>query len=473
MPIDYEGDVPRLNQSLLGGLTEVGQPQYVRGNLQPGIVHIGTGAFHRAHQAWYTEQILNSGDLRWGTVGVSLRSATVRDALEPQDYLYTVATADQDRFDLAIQGGLLRIVNSPEALLQMVVDPQVQIVTLTITEKGYADESRRGVPALLAESLLKRMHKNQPLTVISCDNLSENGRALADRVMAHAQADRDSGLSSWIRDHVSFPSTMVDRITPATTAADRQRIQDAAGYLDAAPVVCERFSQWVIEDRFATDRPQWELAGAQLVSDVVPFEQVKLRVLNATHSVLAYTGLLKGYEFIHDAVADTQLRDFALQTLEHEIKPNIDVPEGLDIDDYIRGVLIRFANAAVPYKTMQVASDGSQKMSQRIFPSLNDCWDRGLSAPRLEFVVCAWIRTLAGVADDGSPISYNDPGADRIKNELAKCEGLQEQFAAAWRQLTSFDPLDEVMQTRLAECYTRLAQKGVNASLRHERFFDR
>ncbi len=444
-------------------LTHVSVPRYQRQALQGGMVHIGVGAFHRAHQAAYTEQVLNDGDLRWGTIGASLRSTQVSDVLKTQDCLYTVATLEQEAMDLQIHGGLLDVVNTAEALVAAIADPGTQVVTLTITEKGYADETPAGVPALLARALSRRSQDNAPLTVVSCDNLMANGRALAQRVLAQCDAP---GLQAWVKDNVAFPNTMVDRITPRVTSADRDRITAVAGYEDRAPVVCEPFKQWVIEDHFFTARPAWELGGAEVVSDVAPYEQVKLRILNASHSLFAYLGLLKGYEFIHQAVADDQLREFALQTLEHEIKPHLEVPSGMQVDRYIASVLARFANASVPYRTAQVAGDGSQKMPQRIFPSAQAVWQIDAAAPRLEFVLCAWLRTLAGKDDHGKDIEYDDVGAEAARQALRAQNSSGDHVAAVAAESSLLAALPDAVIQRMRAGYARLAGQGVSASLR-------
>ena len=240
--------MPRLNSSLLTQLDHVKVPGYPRERLQTGLVHVGLGAFHRAHQATYTEQVLNRGDLRWGTVGASLRTTNARDALAPQDCLYTVCARDQDGYELQVHGGLVDILTDADALIAAIADPQVRVVTLTITEKGYQEADRAGSAAgILASALAQRMASRAPLSILSCDNLTGNGRVLGESVLAVCEAP---GLASWVRDQVAFPSSMVDRITPRTTAADRKWLSAVAGYTDASPVVCETYSQWVIEDDF-------------------------------------------------------------------------------------------------------------------------------------------------------------------------------------------------------------------------------
>ena len=454
---------PRLNTSLLARLKGVKVPTYSRELREPGIVHIGLGAFHRAHQAVYSEEVLKQGDMRWGTIGASLRSSSTRDALAPQDFLYSLCIRDQDQHKLQVLGGLIDILMDANALISAIANPSVQVVTLTITEKGYSgNDAHAGAPAILASALARRMESRSPLTILSCDNLIGNGDVLREVVRNRFS---DPGLASWMEDQVAFPNSMVDRIVPRTTATDRALLESSAGYADASPVVCEPFSSWVIEDDFRAPRPEWELGGARFVKDVGPYEQAKLRLLNASHSLLAYLGLLKGYEFIHEAVADADLRTYLLQTLELEIKPFIEIPDGTDVDAYIASILRRFANSAVPYRTNQVASDGSHKLRQRIYQTLKAVWATGAASPRLELGLCAWLRTLAGRAENGTVISYDDPGAEPIRELIRKHPegGALVRAISVETDLWSDFPQDALL--RLEQAFNQLEQTGLGASL--------
>ena len=454
---------PRLNASLAAQLENVRIPTYARAGLQTGMVHIGVGAFHRAHQAMYTERVLEGGDLRWGTVGASLRTTNARDALATQDYLYTVCARDQDGFELQIPGGLVNILADADALIAAIADPQVRVVTLTITEKGYQDADRAGsAPGILASALARRMESRAPLSVLSCDNLTGNGRILGESVLALCAAP---GLASWVKDHVAFPNSMVDRITPQATAADRAWLNAVAGYTDASPVVCETFSQWVIEDDFRTDRPEWEAGGALLVKDVAPYERAKLRLLNLSHSLLAYLGLLKGYETIHEAVNDAELRGFVLQTLDSEVMPHLKAPAGMDVNAYIASILRRFGNDAVPYRTAQVASDGSHKLPQRLFPSLKAAWTAGEAAPRLELALCAWLQTLKGKAEDGTSIAYDDPNAEAVRELLNQHDDPEALVQAVARETTLWPAFPQDALLRMGKTLARLTHAGISAAL--------
>ena len=453
--------MPRLNASLLAKLEHVSVPGYSRNLLQAGMVHIGVGAFHRAHQATCTEQVLNRGDLRWGTIGASLRTTRTRDALAPQDCLYTVCTRDRERLELQIPGGLIDIVTDPASLVSAIADPCVQVVTLTITEKGYRDaEGRTSAAGLLAAALARRMRVRAPLTILSCDNLTGNGRVLRRCVLALCE---EPGLASWVRDHVAFPCTMVDRIVPRTTKADLEWLQSAAGYTDASPVFCETYLQWVIEDEFRAARPEWEVGGATLVTDVAPYERAKLRLLNASHSLLAYLGLLRGYEYIHDAVADADLRGFVLQALHREVSPQLEAPAGLDLDAYIASILHRFGNDAVPYRAAQVAGDGSHKLPQRIYPTLKEAWARGAMAPCLELGLCAWLQTLKGRAEDGTAITYDDAGAEPVRELLRMHADPRAQIQAVARETALLPEFPPEALRRMEETFARLTQTGVGA----------
>ncbi len=456
-------ELPRLNASMLAQIDHVRVPKYDRDRLQTGLVHIGVGAFHRAHQALYTERVLNGGDLRWGTVGASLRSTRAHDALAPQDFLYTVCARDQDGFELHIPGGLVNILTDADALIAAIADPQVQVVTLTITEKGYQDVNRDGsVPGILASALARRMASRAPLSILSCDNLTGNGRVLRKCVLALCQAP---GLASWVGDQVAFPNSMVDRITPQASAADGQWLSAVAGYADAAPVVCETFTQWVIEDDFRADRPEWEAGGALLVKDVTPYEHAKLRLLNLSHSLLAYLGLLKGYESIHAAVNDAQLRAFVLQALHVEVVPHLAAPAGMDVNAYITSILRRFGNHAVPYRTAQVASDGSHKLPQRLFPTLQAAWAAGEPALRLELALCAWLQTLKGKAEDGTSFTYDDPGAMPVRELLKTHEDPEALVQAVARDTNLWPAFPQSALLRMGKTLAKLTNTGISAAL--------
>ncbi|GAA1655147.1 mannitol dehydrogenase family protein [Kribbella alba] len=407
--------------------------------LTVGIVHLGLGAFHRAHQAVFTEQaVVATGDTRWGICGVSQRSAAVRDQLAPQDGLYSVLTKGRDSPSIRAIGSIREVLTAPEdpdAVVARIADPQVAVVTLTVTEKGYraaagggldltdpeiqADltgRSPRTVVGQLAAGLARRTETGAgPLTVLCCDNLVANGSLLRRLMEEYAAAASVPGLAEQL-DAAKFPSSMVDRIVPATTDADREEAAGLLGVRDEALVVAEPFIQWVIEDDFAGPRPAWEQAGAVLTHDVAPFEQAKLRMLNATHSMLAYLGGLRGYETIAEAVRDEELAGLAQELMTRDVVPTLTPPDGLDLTAYGASVLERFANPALKHRTAQVAMDGSVKLPVRLLGTVRDRLAVGAEPRLASLAVGAWMVYVATGRDvNGRELPLDDPQASRVR----------------------------------------------------------
>lgn len=402
----------RLSDRTLSALpVEVARPAYDRTHIRPGIVHLGVGAFHRAHQAVYVDDCLAAGDMGWGIVGASLRSAETRDALGPQDGLYTLAVREGEGERLRVVGSILSLLVAPEdpaTLLAALVDPGVRIVTLTITEKAYLRAAGGGLDrthaeiihdlgnpdapktahGFLAEALARRRQAGiPPFTVLSCDNLPANGETLHALLVEFAGL-RDAGLARHIAEDVAFPSSMIDRIVPATTDADRARLSSLLGVEDAWPVMTEPFCQWVVEDRFPQGRPAWEKFGVTMVADVRAYEDMKLRLLNGSHSAIAYLGLLSGHETVDRAFADPQIRRF-VDGLWAEAVPTL--PAGLDTADYTAQLAQRYTNPALAHRTAQIANDGSQKLPQRIIASALERLESGAAPSHLMLAVAAWI----------------------------------------------------------------------------------
>lgn len=418
-----------------------------------GIVHLGIGNFHRAHQALYTEEAMLAAGGDWGICGVTLQGdVSKRDALMAQQGLYGVVERGAQGEKVTIARALLEVLAMPhdhEILFARLTDPLVKIVSLTVTEKGYCRDSRTGdvdledtlvahdlahpetprsVPGILVAALRRR--RANPFTVLSCDNLAHNGAALRQAVCSFAR-QLDPELGDWIAKEVAFPSTMVDRIVPATTDSERESVVRALGYRDAAPVPCEPFRQWVIEDHFPAGRPAWETAGAQLVDDVTPFELAKLRMLNGTHSTLAYLSMLAGFETIDAAISDPDMHRLIYTMMTDEIAPTLTVPGSFDVLAYRDALLARYANPALKHRCAQIAMDGSQKIPPRLLGTIAARIAQGQPFARLALAVAAWMMFLRGHADDGIRFEIKDPLASRLQALAASAHGEPDALLAA------------------------------------------
>ena len=423
---------PRLSNATLAHLpVNVRRPQYDRSALKTGVFHIGLGAFHRAHQAPLFQALAERGDLRWGVIGASLQSPSVRDILAPQNFLYTLAIDDGDARDISVIDVIRGAVVAPEGpsrLVDAIASSQVKIVTVTVTEKGYkldasgalavndnavaSDMARLDapttMPGILAAGLLERRRRGlPPLTIISCDNIAANGPKLRSSVTQIAAAHDPSG-AEWIKEDCAFPATMVDRIVPATRDADIDSISEQMGATDRATVRTEPFSQWVIENRFAGERPDFEAAGAQITNDIAPWEQAKLRLLNGAHSTMAYVGLLAGIATVNRFVAQEWGRAL-VERLWDEVSPTLSASHGLDIGEYRRTLMKRFGNAALGHRLQQIAMDGSQKLPQRLVGPALELIERGRPYATVAFAIAAWIRCQSGRSDGGGNIRVEDP----------------------------------------------------------------
>jgi fructuronate reductase len=483
----------RLSQATLEHLPrDVTRPTYDRGAVASGIVHLGIGAFQRAHQAMYTEAALNAGDRRWGVVGASLRSPAVRDQLAPQDGLYCLAVRGAGGEQLQVIGCIGHVLVAPEdpdALLRALCDPAVKIVTLTVTEKGYCydpataalDEAHPDIvhdianparphtaPGFLVEALRRRREAQEDaFTVLCCDNLPHNGRTVRAIVTRFA-ALRDPALAGYIANEVAFPSTMVDRITPATTDTDRAAISGRLGLDDAAPVVTEPFSQWVIEDRFPGGRPDWSIASAEFVTDVAPYENMKLRLLNGSHSTLAYLGYLAGYETVSDTMRDANYRRL-VDGLMDDAATTLKMPPGADVSAYKRALIERFENPALKHRTWQICMDGSQKLPQRLLGSIRDRLAAGAPIDRLVMGVAGWMRYVTGIDEQRKPIDVRDPLSARLR-AIADGAGLSaERLAPALLDVREiFAPelaSDPCFRSAVTAALSRIIEKGAKVAV--------
>ncbi len=380
---------------------------YDRGAVRAGVVHFGLGAFHRAHQAPVFDALLTGGDLRWGITGVAMRSRALVDALAPQDGLYSLLQRSGDDAAPQVIGALKTLhvaADEPGAVIAALIHPETHLVTLSITEKGYLDQSANGPVGLIASALERRRQQGlAPLTILSCDNRVHNGQVAREAVLTVARAARiaDAGIA-WIEREVAFPSSMVDRITPATTPAMIAESSAALGLEDRAAVWTEPFWQWVVEDRFAGARPDLAAAGVQVVADVAPWEAAKLRLLNAAHSTLAYHGLLRGHRFVHEAIADPVL-DRLVDRLWDEAGMTIDGAV-LDVAAYRAALRTRFANPALPHALIQIAADGSQKLPPRLLATMRDRSTRGLNSPAIAEAIGGWIVALTQIKGLSDPL---------------------------------------------------------------------
>jgi len=459
-----------------------------------GIVHLGLGAFFRAFGAPAISDAMAAGDKAnrggdWGVIGVSLRHADVRDALRDQGWAYTAAS-------IGAQGESLRVIEvlndvlvapeDPAAVLEAMMDPSVRIVTLTVTEKGYChipatgkldlshadiahdlDSTRpRSAVGFIVHALAaRRQAGTAPFTVMTCDNLPQNGQLLRGLVLEFAGM-LDPELCDWIAREGRFPCTMVDRITPATTDADIARIAALSGRYDASPVVHEPFSQWVVEDNFVGDaRPDFTAAGVALVADVSLHEEMKLRMLNGTHSALAYSGYLAGHETIAQTVADPVLAQFA-RNLWAEIIPAVAAPKGVDLNEYAASLLDRYSNPNIRHRTWQIAMDGSQKLPQRMLGTIGDAHDAGRETPFLCLAVAAWMSYVRGVDETGDAIDVRDPLAQELRALTDAASGARETVDALLGMRAIFPPeLAQILNAPVTAAAQEVWTLGVRGAI--------
>lgn len=417
-------------------------PSPLRGDIGTGILHLGLGAFHRAHQAAYTQDAVAAAGGDWGIEAVSMRNPALADALTAQGGRYTLIErhAEGPRLlDMSVIRRAWALPGNAARLVARMADPSIRIVTITVTEKGYgADLAARRLnraDAVVAHDLANRAAPRQSLvghlvaglaarrdagssglTVMSCDNLPENGTLLACLIRDFA-AEVDPGLVDWIERHCRFPDSMVDRITPAANEATFAIAEAALGRPDPGAIETEPFRQWVIEDNFAGPRPEWETAGAQLVRDVAPFEMMKLRLLNGSHSLIAYLGALRGLPAVRDVMANAELGAAVRVFMRHAaatLPPN----RGLDAAAYAAALIARFENRAIQHRCLQIAADGSQKMPQRIFAPARERLETGGDISAFALATAGWIRFLHGQDETGARLDIKDPLADHLRRAL-------------------------------------------------------
>ncbi|ORA08768.1 mannitol dehydrogenase [Mycobacterium asiaticum DSM 44297] len=487
--------VPLSNATLQLHCRTVRVPNYDRSALRPSVVHIGVGGFHRAHQAAYFDDLASLGVSRQcGIVGVSLRHRRTKDILSEQDSLYTLVQRSGQEDTARVIGslqGCLYAGEDPAAVVTALTDDRTRIVSLTITGNGYyldpnsgqfdteADDVRADLRsrtdfttawAYLAAALDRRRRAGKPpFTVLSCDNLPDSGKATRTALVSFAAA-RDESLARWIDRHVSFPSSMVDRITPQTGPAERELVERSFGIADRLPVVAEQFGQWVIEDTFCNGRPALEEAGVEFVTDVSGHKLVKTRLLNGTHSALGYLGTLAGYERMHEAMDDPVIYSYAEQLMRSEIAPLLPAVPGLDIQAYCTTVLERFCNPRISDQLSRLAARGSAKIPSYLLPSLHEAIRSGRPHTLLTLAVAGWFRYLRGYDLSGAKIHVQDPQA-RLLTTLAT---MGKSNPGPLLRLEPFDDLRMVphFPQQLGELLQSIDARGVTAAMRRHLWSD-
>jgi mannitol 2-dehydrogenase len=470
-------------------------PGYDRSQVVAGIAHIGVGGFHRAHQAMYVDRLLTDGapdSRRWGICGIGVlpHDAHMRDALAAQDHLYTLVLRHPDGTQEArVIGSIVDYLlapDDPRAVIDRLSDPAIRIVSLTVTEGGYNIDNDTGsfdidhpdvrhdvaepeVPTTVFGLVVSALERRRaagipPFTVVSCDNIQSNGDVARAAFSAFAEL-RDPELGAFVGQQVAFPNSMVDRITPATTDADRTDVARRFGVADAWPVVCEPFTQWVLEDRFGDGRPAYEDAGVQLVGDVAPYERMKLRLLNAGHQGVAYFGRLAGHTYVHDAMADEVFAPFLLAYMHREAVPTLgDIP-GVDLSAYCDELIERFSNPHVADTTARLAFDGSERIPKFLLPVVRDRLRTGDDVRLSAAIVASFALYCEGSDEAGSPITIDDQRASSLSTAATR---QADDPLAFVRQRELFGDLagESSFTTPYLRALESLRSKGSRATMR-------
>ncbi len=437
--------------------SNIARPSYRREQISAGIVHIGTGNFHRAHQAVYLDDLFNAGcDLDWGIVGAGFRppDALMRDALGSQDWLTTVVEMEAGSSTARVTGAMidfLPVGQDGHAMVAALADPRIRIVSLTVTEGGYCIDPATGVfdadhsdikadlahpenpshvfGTLVAALKARRAAGTPPFTIMSCDNIPGNGHVASGAVTGFA-ALTDPDLAAWIENEVAFPNSMVDRITPATTDHERETLRQRFGIEDAWPVFCEPFRQWVMEDRFCNGRPAFEQVGVTLTDDVASFELMKLRMLNGGHAAIAYPAALLGLHTVDEAMAHPLISGFLEKLVREEVIPVVPPVKGVDRGSYLDLIKRRFANPEIKDTIPRLCQDGSNRQPKFILPSTRDRLAANQSVAGLALVSALWCRYCYGETEDGAPIDIDDVQAERLRDAARKARTSPSDFLA-------------------------------------------
>lgn len=485
------GTVRQLTEGNLKSIAaRVDVPTYRRDQLKRAVAHIGVGGFHRAHQAVYLDDLARRGIMDWGERGVGLLPGDKRmaEALIPQGCLYTVVERSAEDDKARVIGSMTRYLfapDNPERVLGALANPATRIVSLTITEGGYNVKETTGefdvsdpdvqrdlknpitprtVFGYVCEALDRRRKEGlAPFTVLSCDNVPGNG-SVAEAAFVSFARRRDEALATWIESNVAFPTSMVDRITPQTTDADRAMVAQTFGIRDTWPVMTEPFRQWIIEDTFCNGRPPLEEVGAQLVTDVHPYELMKLRLLNASHSAMGYLGYLAGYRYIHEVMGDPLFQDFIRRLMDDEVTPLLPPVPGVDLDEYKRTLIERFANPKIHDQVTRICEQGSAKMPKFLLPSLCEALNQGRPHRLLTLAVAGWFRYLRGEDEQGREIAIVDGLADELR--VRANEGREDpRPLLGLRQVFGDLGLNETFAAELGATLHDLATRGAKATL--------
>ena len=472
------------------------KPLYNRETMTARIVHIGFGAFHRAHQALFTDRLLNKGNSDWAICEVNIVGGEeLINDIRKQDHLYTVlekgATSKQAYIIGSVKESLLAPTDGIETILEKMADPVVEIVSLTVTEKGYcmlpggtgldldndlikadlASPSKpMSAPGVIVEALNRRMQRGlKSFTALSCDNMPENGLVLKKAILDLANA-RDPQLAKWIQNNTTFPCTMVDRIVPAATPETLEEIQEElGGMFDPCGIACEPFIQWVIEDNFVTARPNWNEAGAEFVDNVVPYEEMKLRMLNGSHSFLAYLGYLAGYEHINDCMNDENYKKATLSLMMQQQAPTLNVPSHVNLQQYAEKLIERFSNPSLKHRTWQIAMDGTQKLPQRMLDSIRWHIKHNSDFSLLALGVAGWMRYVGGIDDHNQIIDIRDPMVDELKRLVAASDDGVERVNTllSLEAVFGFDlPNNPLFKDKVTKHYLSLMEKGAKQTIK-------
>ena len=471
----------------IGGAVSV--PSYSRGDLSPGIVHVGVGNFHRAHQAWYLHRLFESGrDHDWAIIGAGVKQfdSAMREKLLRQDWLTTLVELDPDGYSAMVLGAMIDFVEiDARRLIATLSQPHVRIVSLTVTEGGYFVNAKTGgfdrddpeivadartpedpktIFGILIAALTRRRHAGiAPFTVMSCDNLPENGHVTRAAVLGLAEA-WGSDTHDWISDHVAFPNSMVDCITPATGEREIQLVSDCFKIEDLAPVVCEPFRQWVLEDKFPLGRPALESVGVEFVDDVAPHELMKLRILNGGHAVIAYAAGLLDIHYVHEAMAHPVVAGYLDRVETEEIIPHVPAIPGVSRDAYFEEVVARFSNPAIGDTVQRLCLDGSNRQPKFILPAIQARLETNQSIDGLALATALWCRYCYGKSDGGRIIPANDPSWDRLTRQ-AKLAKEDPQHWLEMEDIYGALARNTLFRTAFSEALNRLWTQGTRATL--------